>query len=319
MTTILIADDSRLMQRNLTITLQQAGYDLLYANDGIETLEICTKKHPDLAIIDCIMPGMTGQDACRAIRTNPITQHLPVILMSSEDRELRQARIVGAQGTLLKPIETKELLSKVNNLLAPLPENHSPAVLLNMVDPATQQPAQGRIIRVHSEKLITLSGIPGVTLKPDQPLQIQYDAIGGIRITREAVVRAAGYEGIAVELGALLTHEQRRKNFRKQIAIPVRYRLPGDFYRLGQSIDISAGGMRVMGMSGQLENGMTLDFQLVLDPSVFLTVQGAVRRVSPGDNGRKEVGIEFIHIDPNVQQELTMFLFAGTDLEMTNG
>lgn len=315
MTTILIADDSRLMQRNLTISLQQAGYDVLYASDGFETLEACLKKTPDLAIIDCIMPGMTGQDVCRTIRTTPATQHLPVILMSSEDRELKQARAVGAQGTLLKPIETKELLLKVTNLLAPVPENHSTLSFTNLFDPAGN-PAIARIIRVHSDRLVTLANIPGVTVTPGQKVQIQYDAVGGIRITRDAEVRAAGYEGIALELGALLTHEQRRRNFRKQITLPVRYRLPGDFYRLGQSIDISAGGMRLSGMSGQLETGMKLDFQLVLDPSVLLTVQGIIRRVAPSENSRKEVGIEFADIDPNVQQELTMFLFAGTDFEL---
>lgn len=308
MPTILIADDSRLMQRNLTMTLQQAGYDLLLANNGYEALAVCSKQTPDLVILDCIMPEMSGQEACRIIRSNPATQHLPVLLMSVEDKELRRARGVGANATLLKPIETKELLSKVNSLLAPSPEVDQPLALL--IEP---EPVRTRVVRILGQQSLGLAPVPGAPLTAGQSMNIEYDAMGGVKIQRDATVSSVLEEGIVLTLGSKVTIEQRRRHFRKQIEVPVRYRLPGDFFRLGRTLDISGGGMRLSGMSGQPESGMVLDFQLVIDPSVHITVQGIIRRIIPAEHSSFEVGVEFAAIDPNVQQELTMFLFAGSD------
>lgn len=308
MPTILIADDSRLMQRNLTMTLQQAGYDLLLANNGYEALAVCSKQTPDLVILDCLMPEMSGQEACRIIRSNPATQHLPVLLMSVEDKELRRARGVGANATLLKPIETKELLSKVNSLLAPTPEVDQPLTLL--VEPES---VRTRVVRILGHQSLGLASVPGAPLTAGQSLNIEYDALGGVKIQRDATVSNLLEGGIVLTLGSKVSIEQRRRHFRKQIEVPVRYRLPGDFFRLGRTLDISGGGMRLSGMSGQPEAGMVLDFQLVIDPSVHITVQGIIRRIIPAEHGSFEVGVEFAAIDPNVQQELTMFLFAGSD------
>lgn len=305
MSTILIADESRLMQRNLTMTLQRAGYDLLLASSGYEVLAVCSRQTPDLLLMDCGMGGMSGVEAARVIRTNPSLQHLPIILMSSEDRELRNARFVGANDSVLKPIETKELLTKVNRLLAPLPAADRPVRLLT--EPG---PVETNVIRVLGTRQIALPPVP-LELRPQQGLEIEYDAPGGVKIKRDTTVHSLMDDGVVLNLGTNVTVEQRRRHFRKQVEIPVRYRLPGDFYRLGQTLDISGGGMRLAGVGGHPETGLTLDFQLVLDPSILITVQGVIRRLIPNEHGRFEVGVEFLAIDPKVQQELTMFLFAG--------
>lgn len=307
MSTILIADESRLMQRNLTMTLQRAGYDLLLANSGYEVLGICSRQTPDLLVLDCGMAGMSGVEAARIIRTNPATQHLPIVLMSSEDRELRGARLVGANDTILKPIETRELLTKVNRLLAPLPEPDRPVTLLTAAGPV-----ETNVIRLFGTRQVALPPLP-LELQPQQELEIEYDAPGGVKIKRDTTVHSLMDDALLLNLGSNVAIEQRRRHFRKQVSIPVRYRLPGDFFRLGQTLDISGGGMRLTGVGGHPEVGHALDFQLVLDPSVVLTVQGVIRRIVPNPHARFEVGVEFLAIDPKVQQELTMFLFAGAN------
>lgn len=307
MATILIADESRLMQRNLTMTLQRAGYDLLLASTGYEALAICSRQTPDLLVMDCGMGGMSGVETARIIRTNPSTQHLPIVLMSSEDRELRNARFIGVNDTILKPIETRELLTKVNRLLAPNPEADRPISL--MTDPG---PIETNVIRVLGSRQIALPPVP-LDLRPQQAIEVEYDAPGGVKIKRDTIVHSLLDDCLVLTLGANVTIEQRRRHFRKQVGISVRYRLPGDFFRLGQTLDISGGGMRLSGVGGHPEVGNTLDFQLVLDPSVVITVQGTIRRIIPAENDRFEVGVEFLAIDPRVQQELTMFLFAGVD------
>jgi len=311
MSTILIADESRLMQRNLTMTLQRAGYDLLLASSGYDALAVYSRQTPDLLLMDCGMANMSGIEATRIIRTNPATQHLPIIMMSSEDRELRNARFAGANDTILKPIETKELLAKVNRLLAPMPEADRPITLM-----APEGPLQTNVIRLLGTRQIALPPLP-LELKPSQAIEVEYDAAGGVKIQRDTTVHSLLDDGVVLTLGTNVNIEQRRRHFRKQVEIAVRYRLPGDFFRLGKTLDISGGGMRLTGVGGHPELDQTLDFQLVLDPSMFITVQGIIRRLIPTEHGRFEVGVEFLAIDPKVQQELTMFLFAGTDKVVT--
>lgn len=307
MATILIADESRLMQRNLTMTLQRAGYDLLLASNGFEVLAACSRQTPDLILMDCGMAGMSGIEAARILRGNPATQHLAIVLMSSEERDFRNAQAVGPNDLVLKPIETDALLTKVNRLLAPLPEADRPLILV--MDP---HPIETSVIRVLGPRQIALPPV-ALELRPKQAIAIAYDAPGGLKIKRDTTVHSLMEDALVLTLGTEITIEQRRAHFRKQVTIAVRYRLPGDFFRLGQTLDISGGGMRLSGVGGHPEVGNSLDFQLVLDPSVFITVQGTIRRIIPTDDGRFEVGVEFRPIDPRVQQELTMFLFASVD------
>ncbi|MNX92983.1 Response regulator MprA [compost metagenome] len=309
MPTILVADSSRLMQRNLTMTLQQAGYDLLLANDGMEALTLCTKQPPDLLIVDVALPGKSGLELCQLLRGNEATQHLPVLLLSTDERHKRYSPAYGAQGALLKPIETKDLLSMANSLLAPLP---APGKLLQLQ--LGDGPLETEVATVHAPKQITVLVPPGTLFKSKQNFKVQYDGEGGSRIIRSASVAVIGDDSVTLALGQDVVIEQRRRHFRKLVEIPVRYKLPGDFYRLGRTLDISGGGMRFAATGCQPPVGLEIDFQLVLDPSIFITVTGAVRRLIPAENGVFEIGVEFLAIDPSVQQELTMFLFASAEL-----
>lgn len=312
MPTILVADSSRLMQRNLTMTLQQAGYDLLLANDGMEALTLCTRQPPDLLIVDAALPGKNGLELCQILRGNEATQHLPVLLLTTDERHKRHSLAYGAQGALVKPIETKDLLSMANSLLAPLP---TPGQLIHLS--LGDEPVETEVSGIHPPKQITVILPPGTAIKSRQSFKIHYDGDGGVRIGRSAAVHLLGDDAVILSLSPDVAIEQRRRHFRKQVEIPVRYKLPGDFYRLGRTLDISGGGMRFAATGCQPPVGLEIDFQLVLDPSIFITVAGAVRRLIPVDNGVFEIGVEFLAIDPSVQQELTMFLFASAELGAT--
>ncbi|HEY9899990.1 MAG TPA: response regulator [Pantanalinema sp.] len=309
MPTILVADSSRLMQRNLTMTLQQAGYDLLLASDGMEALTLCTRQPPDLMIADVGLPGKSGLELCQILRGNEATQHLPVLLLSTDERHKRYSPAYGAQGALLKPIETKELLSMAHSLLAPLP---TPGQRLRIQ--LGDDPIELEVGGVTPPKQISLLVPPGTAFKSRQNFKVHYDGEGGARIVRTASVAVIADDSVTLSLGSDVSIEQRRRHFRKQVEIPVRYKLPGDFYRLGRTLDISGGGMRFAATGCQPPIGLEIDFQLVLDPSIFITVTGAVRRLAPAGNGVFEIGVEFLAIDPSVQQELTMFLFASAEL-----
>lgn len=94
-------------------------YAISYANNGREGLEKALDLVPDLIITDLMMPGMDGLEVCHQVRTNEITDHIPIIVVTAKITE--QERIkgleVGADAYLAKPFNTDELRTRVENLL----------------------------------------------------------------------------------------------------------------------------------------------------------------------------------------------------------
>ncbi|RMG63159.1 MAG: response regulator [Calditrichaeota bacterium] len=98
----------------------QSGYRLLQARDGTEGLAIARKKIPDLVLTDLKMPGMDGHALCTALKSDPLTSHIPVVFLSARaDRDNRlQAFQCGADEYLTKPFHSKELLVRIGGLIA---------------------------------------------------------------------------------------------------------------------------------------------------------------------------------------------------------
>jgi CheY-like chemotaxis protein len=84
--TILLAEDDASMRRFIEVTLHQAGYHVLTAEDGLEATRIALENDIDAIVADAIMPNMTGYDLCRMIKAHPQKQHVPVIILSGLDR-----------------------------------------------------------------------------------------------------------------------------------------------------------------------------------------------------------------------------------------
>lgn len=118
--TILIVDDEpdvvTLWQRALVME----GFDVIPAFDGISALDIAEAEKPDLVLLDIMMPMMSGFEACRLLKNNPQTQDIPVLCVTSaQNPEVRKnVENAGAQGLLIKPFTTKELIAQINRHLA---------------------------------------------------------------------------------------------------------------------------------------------------------------------------------------------------------
>src|ERR1700690_476681 len=117
--TILIADDQEANRDLLLGILVGAGYDVVCATDGHGALRAVEQESIDLAVLDVMMPGKTGFSACLAIKSQPRTRLLPVVLVtgltSTDDRI--QGIMCGADDFLCKPIRKHELLARVSSLL----------------------------------------------------------------------------------------------------------------------------------------------------------------------------------------------------------
>jgi DNA-binding response OmpR family regulator len=109
------------MRRFIEITLKQAGYNVLPAEDGLEGMKLALDNHIDAVVADAIMPNLTGYDLCRMLRNHPEKRGIPLIILSGLDPENPDkpaehlADVFLTKGTDLKT----DLLQGLNALLYP--------------------------------------------------------------------------------------------------------------------------------------------------------------------------------------------------------
>ena len=104
--------------RLLEAVLAPHGYDVVTATDGLEALEAIGSEHPDLVLLDVMMPGLDGYAVCRRLREDDDTAVLPVIMVTSSiGEEKRLAIEAGADDFIPKPFNHDELLTRVRSLL----------------------------------------------------------------------------------------------------------------------------------------------------------------------------------------------------------
>ena len=117
--TILIADDELNQLELLSYNLGQAGFVVLQAMDGQGALRQIEEHHPDLVILDWMMPHMSGIELCRALRSRADTKLLPVIILSArgEEGDRTLGLDTGADDYMSKPFSPRELISRVKALL----------------------------------------------------------------------------------------------------------------------------------------------------------------------------------------------------------
>ncbi len=116
---ILIAEDERDIRDLIAFTLQFAGYEVITANNGEEAVQLTLEKIPDMVITDVRMPKMTGYEACKLIKADPSTQHIPVVFLSAkgQEAEVQTGLASGGDEYLLKPFAPDQLTRKVAEIL----------------------------------------------------------------------------------------------------------------------------------------------------------------------------------------------------------
>ena len=116
---ILVVDDVAQNVRLLEQLLMLSGYSVITASSGAEGLQKVASENPDLVLLDVVMPQMSGYEVCRAIRANPATQLLPVVMVTALDPAEERVKGIeaGADDFLSKPINQPELLARVKSLL----------------------------------------------------------------------------------------------------------------------------------------------------------------------------------------------------------
>ena len=120
MATILLAEDDSDIRLLVTLKLTQAGHQVRGFGDGLSAAADAREHPPDLAVLDIMMPGMSGLEVCRELRQDPATARIPVILLTAQAREtdITAGLAAGADDYIVKPFSPREFAIRVDAALA---------------------------------------------------------------------------------------------------------------------------------------------------------------------------------------------------------
>ena len=116
---ILLVDDSSTILMMEKFILRNDPFVLITASNGEEAVRKAAREQPDLILLDVIMPRMNGFEACRLIRENDASKHIPIIMVTTrgEATNVETGWMSGCTDYVTKPINATELLAKVRSLL----------------------------------------------------------------------------------------------------------------------------------------------------------------------------------------------------------
>ncbi|MHC4608704.1 MAG: response regulator [Planctomycetota bacterium] len=117
--TVLLIDDDDATRAAMRRPLQEQGYHVLEAANGLEGIQIASRLRVDMVVLDIVMPGMDGLAVCEVLKTQRTTSHLPVLICTvrSDEKDQLQAIAAAADDYLVKPFRPKELVRRTTRLI----------------------------------------------------------------------------------------------------------------------------------------------------------------------------------------------------------
>lgn len=119
MAKILIVEDEPDLRQVLEYNLKQAGHDVLAARLGQEGLTLAREQHPDLVLLDLMLPDISGTEVCKALKDSQVTRHIPVMMVTARGEEIDRVVgfEIGADDYVVKPFSVRELLLRIQAVL----------------------------------------------------------------------------------------------------------------------------------------------------------------------------------------------------------
>ncbi len=199
---VLVADDEPVIRETVGFNLRREGLDVVFAEDGPSALEAVREHHPDVVVLDIMMPGMDGFEVSRRVREEST---VPILLLSARGEEID--RIVGlemgADDYLVKPFAMRELVARVRAMLRRVRMTSAPPATANdaMVDTVATPPSSGEVLRAGDVEIdaprrrATVKGTE-IELKPKEfDLLLYFVRHPGIVLSRDALLREVwGYD-----------------------------------------------------------------------------------------------------------------------------
>jgi CheY-like chemotaxis protein len=185
MATVLLADDSALIRKGVGLALEQGGFEVLFATDGEQALEIARGSSPDLILLDLFLPKLNGWDVLRALKSLPLTAKVPVIVLSSlaqSEAKFGQADVSAffekAKLDLVRGSE--ELIRVVGNTLGNAAGHHSAGTAETAAwtpRPVAAPPGGGKKVLVADDCLLQLRAMSSCLSKSGFKVSTATDAL----------------------------------------------------------------------------------------------------------------------------------------------
>jgi len=119
MTRVLVVEDERDLQEVVGYNLRELGYDVVVSDRGAPVAALALDQRPDLVILDLMLPDISGLEVCRALKSDPATRGIPVVMVTAKGAEVD--RVVGfelgADDYVVKPFSVRELLLRIQAVL----------------------------------------------------------------------------------------------------------------------------------------------------------------------------------------------------------
>jgi DNA-binding response OmpR family regulator len=116
---VLICDDEPYILESVSFIVREEGYHVLTAGDGEQALRLLSAEHPDLVLLDIMMPGKSGFDVCREMKADESMRGTYVILLTAmgQDRDMEDGYQSGADEYMTKPFSPRSLRRRLHELL----------------------------------------------------------------------------------------------------------------------------------------------------------------------------------------------------------
>lgn len=160
---VLVVDDILANVRLLEAKLAAEYFDVVTAMNGVDALEAVQRTKPDIVLLDVMMPGIDGIEVCRRIKGNPLTQHIPVVMVTALDQPEDRVKGLeaGADDFLTKPVNDVSLFCRVKSL-----------VRLKMLTDELRTRTGGDPLRLMSNEQLALDNRPGNVLVIDNRVAV---------------------------------------------------------------------------------------------------------------------------------------------------
>jgi len=168
--TVLIVEDEEDIQQLVGFNLIKAGFQVEYADSGEQALKNILEQHPDLIMLDLMLPGIDGMEICKILRSENKTAEIPIIMLTAkgEETDIVDGLEVGADDYITKPFSPKILISRVK------------AVLRRRAKAASVEPSEsGGVIK--TDTIIINPGRYEVTVD-DQPIALTPTEFGILKL-----------------------------------------------------------------------------------------------------------------------------------------
>jgi two-component system phosphate regulon response regulator PhoB len=115
MSRILVIEDEVDLQQVLDYNLRQAGHDVRKAGRGSEGLKLAREEHPDIILLDLMLPDISGNEVCKQLKKNETTSQIPVVMLTAKGEEIDRVLgfELGADDYVVKPFSVRELLLRI--------------------------------------------------------------------------------------------------------------------------------------------------------------------------------------------------------------